>query len=334
MASDIDFYAVLGVSRTADDVVIRSAFKAMMLKYHPDTNKSADAADRATEINAAWEVLGDPRKRAAYDARQAATRKERRSSDRSSRGEGPSAPPPPPEPDKTASRPDEKSRAGKGRDRAAFIATPLVVPPSPLIILGVFADMLNQPQRSALVIENSGAPVSAQDPVSAHQREDVATLTALAAQGNAAAQNNLGVMYADGTVVARDDAVAVSWYRKAAERGNADAQYNLGLAYNNGQGVSRDTAAAASWYRKAADQGNTYAQWKLGLMYATSTGVEEDKVQAYRWLNLAATEAKGAKTRDRIAADRDIVAARMTPEQIAEARRLAGEWKRSEGRSP
>ena len=67
MTSRTDYYAVLGVSATSDDVVIRAAFKALMLKYHPDTNKSADATRRAAAINEAFSVLGDVRSRAAYD---------------------------------------------------------------------------------------------------------------------------------------------------------------------------------------------------------------------------------------------------------------------------
>jgi curved DNA-binding protein CbpA len=63
----IDHYATLGVSPASDDVVIQAAYRALMRKYHPDTNPSLDAARKATEINAAYAVLGDPGRRAAYD---------------------------------------------------------------------------------------------------------------------------------------------------------------------------------------------------------------------------------------------------------------------------
>ena len=53
------------------------------------------------------------------------------------------------------------------------------------------------------------------------------------------AQNNLGLMYANGEGVPEDDAEAVHWYRKAAKQGYADAQYNLGLMYDYGEGVTR-----------------------------------------------------------------------------------------------
>lgn len=81
-----------------------------------------------------------------------------------------------------------------------------------------------------------------------------------AEQGNAGAQNSLGMMYYDGEVVAKDDAKAVEWFRKAAEQGNAEAQYNLGGAYLYGTGVVKDEAKAIDWFRKAAEQGLSKAQ--------------------------------------------------------------------------
>ena len=71
----------------------------------------------------------------------------------------------------------------------------------------------------------------------------------------------------------KDDAEAVSWFRKAAEQGHAGAQYNLGLKYARGEGVPKDDAEAVSWYRKAAEQGHAGAQFNLGLMYARGEGV-------------------------------------------------------------
>lgn len=69
--SEPDYYEVLGVSPTSDEVVIKAAHKAMMLKYHPDTNRSGDAEDRAKAINEAYAVLRDPNERRRYDERRA-----------------------------------------------------------------------------------------------------------------------------------------------------------------------------------------------------------------------------------------------------------------------
>ena len=55
--------------------------------------------------------------------------------------------------------------------------------------------------------------------------------------------------------------------RLAAEQGNADAQYNLAVMYANGLGVPQDDAEAVRWYRRAADQGMANAQAALGFRY-------------------------------------------------------------------
>ena len=67
-----------------------------------------------------------------------------------------------------------------------------------------------------------------------------------------------------GRGVAKDDAQAVAWVRKAADQGLAPAQNNLGKMYENGRGVAKDDAQAVYWYRKAADQGQADAQNNLG----------------------------------------------------------------------
>jgi len=111
-----------------------------------------------------------------------------------------------------------------------------------------------------------------------------------AAQGYAAAQYNLGAMYANGQGVQQDWAQAIAWYRKAADQGSAPAEHNLGVSYQNGQGVSRDYAQAAAWYRKAAEQGLAVAQANLGVMYATGEGVPQDDAQAIVWFRKAAEQ--------------------------------------------
>ena len=77
------------------------------------------------------------------------------------------------------------------------------------------------------------------------------------------------------------------WYRQAAEQGEAEAQYNLGLMYANGRGVPENDAEVVKWFRIAAEQGFAPAQNDLGLMYANGTGGPQDDVLAYAWLNLA-----------------------------------------------
>jgi TPR repeat protein len=134
-------------------------------------------------------------------------------------------------------------------------------------------------------------------------------------------------MYREGRGVAQDYAVAAVWYRKAADQGDASAQNNLGFMYHRGRGVPQDYAAAAVWYRKAADQGNASAQNDLGFMYGEGRGVPQDYVQAHMWFDIAAANLAIKQERDTAVRNRDKVAAKMTPAQIAEAQKLAREWK-------
>jgi hypothetical protein len=126
-----------------------------------------------------------------------------------------------------------------------------------------------------------------------------------------------------------DYATALRLFRPLGEQGNASAQYTLGFMYALGQGVPQDDAEAVKWYRLAAEQGIANAQYTLGFMYAKGEGVPQDYVQAHMWFYLAASRfsAPEAQYRDLAVKNRDIIASKMTPAQLAEAQRLAREWK-------
>src|SRR3989442_9122550 len=62
-----DYYRILGVDRSADDKAIKSAYRKLARKYHPDVAKGKDTGDRFREITEAYEVLSDPEKRRRYD---------------------------------------------------------------------------------------------------------------------------------------------------------------------------------------------------------------------------------------------------------------------------
>jgi len=166
----------------------------------------------------------------------------------------------------------------------------------------------------------------AEDGLSALQEGDFATAVPLlrerAEQGNTVAQTLLSQMYITGWGVPQHYAEAAKWYWLAANRGNAKAQFNLGVMYAKGQGVPQDYAEAAKWYRLTADQGYAGAQNNLGYMYANGQGVPQDFVSAHMWLDLCAAQGSQAAAKDR-----DAIAQRMTPAQIAEARKLARDWK-------
>ena len=86
MPDAIDPYKVLQVDREAEDEVIQAAYRRLARKYHPDLAETPDAAAKMASINAAWEMIGDPAARAAYDRTRAAA----------------AAPPSPPAPSSTS----------------------------------------------------------------------------------------------------------------------------------------------------------------------------------------------------------------------------------------
>ena len=91
--------------------------------------------------------------------------------------------------------------------------------------------------------------------------------------------------------------------------------------YESGRGgLPKDDREAARLFKLAADQGYDRAQVNLGLMYAMGWGVQQDYVAAHMWFNLAA--AGGLKS---AATNRELVAAKMTPQQIEDAEKRFAE---------
>jgi uncharacterized protein len=180
----------------------------------------------------------------------------------------------------------------------------------------------------AVMLTGAAAAGPLEDGLAAYGRGDYAealrSWAPLAEEGNAAAQLNLGILYATGRGVEQDYGEAIKWYSSAADRGSASAQFNLGLMYANARGVPQDHGEAAKWFRKAADQGLAGAQHNLAVMHVHGWGVLQDDVLAHKWFNLAASQGHEEAIKGR-----EIATTRMTPDQIAEAQRLAREWKPS-----
>ena len=120
--------------------------------------------------------------------------------------------------------------------------------------------------------------------------------------------------------ISGDYATALREWEIAAEQGNALAQYNLGWMYRRGQGVPQNDKTAVKWYTLAAKQGYAGAQYNLGAMYGKGKGVLQDYVRAHMWYNLAASQGLKIATENR-----DNVAKMMTPADISNAQKLAGE---------
>jgi uncharacterized protein len=176
-------------------------------------------------------------------------------------------------------------------------------------------------------------PPSADAAYAAYQKADytgaLKLAQPLAEAGDVRAQSLVGLMYYRGRGPRVDPAEAVQWFRRAADGGDAAARFYLGVMFAEGRGVPQDYEEAAVWYQRAADLGDAQALYNLGLAYAQGEGVAQDNVTAHMLLNVAAARFPVADSRARSAAvsSRDVVAKELTSEQLAEAQKMAREWK-------
>ncbi|MGA7658125.1 MAG: tetratricopeptide repeat protein [Methylocella sp.] len=184
--------------------------------------------------------------------------------------------------------------------------------------------------------------------------EPVKSLLEKAKSGDAEAQFDLAVRYAEGDAAERNYELAAQWYGKAAEQGLAVAEYRLASLYEKGLGVSQDMQRAKNLYQRAAEKGNTRAMHNLGVLavegndgkpnymsaalwfgkaaeygirdsqynvavlLARGLGLPKDLVKSYTWFAIvaAAGDADAAKKRDE-------VAARLTSSELAGANAAA-----------
>lgn len=122
---------------------------------------------------------------------------------------------------------------------------------------------------------------------------------------------------------------AIAEFKPLAEKGDAKAQYFMGFLYHHGYGMKRDEVEASKWFRMAADQGEWQSQYYLGVIYEKgSVGLKQDLATAHMWLSLAAIN-PGTTFRDSLHTKEAIgkLEHKMKPEQIAQARDMAKNWK-------
>jgi TPR repeat protein len=169
------------------------------------------------------------------------------------------------------------------------------------------------------------------DGVAAYREHDyekaVQLLQPFAEKGNAGAQYLLGTLYMEGKGVEQDDKTAVMWYQRAANQGDASAQYNLGASYAEGAGVAKSEVDAAKWFQRAANQGMVFAQFNLALLYAAGNGVPQDNVEAFKWLEIAFQGLPAGGPRSDVARAMTDVAAKMTRDELDDAKVRARRWK-------
>ncbi|WP_120496037.1 SEL1-like repeat protein [Kiloniella sp. EL199] len=134
---------------------------------------------------------------------------------------------------------------------------------------------------------------------------------AAANQGVAAAQNNLGRLYAQGKGIKADRAKAVGYWRMASESNHPMAQYNLGLALFRGEGVAQNFERAVFWFHQSANNNVSGAQYALGEVYRLGLSVPVDNEVAEKWYRAA------EKNGSRSAADRLAEIAKLNVEAEA-----------------
>ena len=127
---------------------------------------------------------------------------------------------------------------------------------------------------------------------------------------------NASAGFDDGLAAAKrgDFKTALSELKPLADQGDALAQDLLGVMYENGGGVAQDYGQAVAWYRKAADQGDADAQSNLGVMYANSRGVARNYIVAYALYNLSASIDSSDK--NNATNNRNSLVKHMTPAQV------------------
>ena len=123
-----------------------------------------------------------------------------------------------------------------------------------------------------------------------------------------------------------DFAAALPLLRPFAESGRPEAQFVVGFFLLSGRAGPQDEPEGFRLIRSAAMQGHPGAMSGVGALYFSGRGTPQDSTQAYMWVSLAAERYPPGPDRDRAARNRDMLAGRLTPAQIAEAQRLAREW--------
>ncbi len=139
-----------------------------------------------------------------------------------------------------------------------------------------------------------------------------------AQRGNAQAQYDLGLMYATGDGVQKNEALALTWFnraaqnnfaksvdvnsvvattrdsqkfrfaKEAADRGNARAQYDLAMMYLKGENVQQNKKLAFNYFHKAARNNIVEAKFQMGLNFSEGRGVRQQNQLARYWFKLAA----------------------------------------------
>ena len=162
-------------------------------------------------------------------------------------------------------------------------------------------------------------------------------LRPFAEQGDSDAQFMLGKIYAYGDAlgergVPQDSEEGIKWFLKAANQGDSRAQHFMENEQEDVRSEMnrKEYTAAIPLLLSLANNGVISAEYQLGEVYEDGLGVPQDYVQAHKWYNLASAQQQRPSEGAYVflaTTQRDQLAQKMTSEQIAQAQRLASEWK-------
>lgn len=147
-------------------------------------------------------------------------------------------------------------------------------------------------------------------------------------QGNPVAAYNLGIMYENGVGEPIDLTKAFENFRFAADKGYEEAQRKVGMMMYEGYGTPQDYTTAVKYLIKAANQGNTDSMMTLGdcLSDTERIGAPVSFMHAHKWYNIAAGYGS-PEIRKKAIEKRDALVAKMKPEEVLAAHKLARKWK-------
>ncbi|NWH08848.1 MAG: sel1 repeat family protein [Alphaproteobacteria bacterium] len=150
--------------------------------------------------------------------------------------------------------------------------------------------------------------------------------TKAAEAGHTGAQLRLGNMYRRGFGTDKKYELAIKWLYRALEGGSAEAAMYLGDILSTGEGdVEPSDTDAADLYEIAANEGLPHAMVKFGLMLSEGRGRAADPMHGYMWLVIASEFVEG-DLKAALAEEQERRRTKLSPEQEAEARKLAAEW--------
>ncbi len=131
------------------------------------------------------------------------------------------------------------------------------------------------------------------------------------------------IAYAD----AVSDREMADRYSQAAQSGDSEAQFYMGALYSSGVGRPRSDEEAFRWFSRAADQGHSHAMLVLAGLYAIGRGTSNDNLKAYKWAYIVSVGTRVDEFRNGARQLMGVLEARMTPEQVNQAKTEAGGWR-------